>query len=103
MGHALFRFGEACANGVGRLLRDGQHKDVLILAGAHDVVPQLLVVVGARVGPPRVKVCDVGCRVLVVEKSLQKPTMLNTRGSPESPADLKPSCMWFLGHNGEES
>ncbi len=74
---ALFWFGEASANGVGGLFRDGKHKDILVLAGAHDVVPQLLVLVCASVGAPGIKVCDVGCRVLVVEEALQEPADLS--------------------------
>ena len=48
-----------------------QHKDVLVLAGADLVVPQLLVLVRARVLPALPEGRDVGRRVLVVKEALQ--------------------------------
>ena len=61
---------EGRGDGVGGLLREGQHKDVQVLAGAHFVVPQLLVRVGAPCSGPRsAKSGDVGRRVLVVEET----------------------------------
>ena len=48
-----------------------QHKDVLVLAGANLMVPELLVLVRARVLPALPKGCDVGRWVLVVEEALQ--------------------------------
>ena len=63
--------GVAGGEGPQRLVGQREHKDVLVLGGAHGMVPQLLVLVRARVGAARVKVRDVGRGVLVVEEALR--------------------------------
>ena len=89
---------EGRGDGVGGLLREGQHKDVQVLAGAHFVVPQLLVRVGARVLAALAKSGDVGRRVLVVEETLRKPEAFRVLLDIQS-ACSQPSCQdWQVTH-----
>ena len=48
-----------------------QHKDVLLLAGANLMIPELLVLVCAGILPALSKGCKVGSWVLIVEEALQ--------------------------------